>query len=549
MNTFIAYDITRLMHRYEASHATGIDRVDINYISWIINSFTNILFIKQQNKSFELVNHKEATLLLSELGQRWGCQEQISISTKTHLYQSFEDYLNNNNKILYINTSHTLTAQEELLRLSTRANFKSIFFIHDLIPASYPHFVRDNDEITFRNKMLVIFSCASIVITNSNYTKNEINNFCKENNISFPEIIIANIGCETIFHKATDIDRKNYFIYVSTLEPRKNHLLLIHVWELLAKKYQEQTPILIFIGKKGWNIDWLESYINKNPIARKYIKRIESVKDSLLAKLMQECLATLNPSHVEGWGMPAVESMAAQKITLCSDIPAYREATQGKAIYLHPDDTFSWFKTISQIIDKKIQQANINIKIPSWQDHFLIINKTIKKTINSAQTIQYTTNSHISSIKNLSNDSVIFLDTCILDMREEIWHGRNWYAAEENGRWFGPSDTGTLNIKNMKKGEYTITLDIAQEIIEGIAAHTHITYNKKELPVKYKKTHDTILEFDLTLEKNTNYTVLVLTNSNFVKPCSLDKSNDDFRKLSFMVKQVIIRKKKDMQEA
>ena len=42
------------------------------------------------------------------------------------------------------------------------------------------------------------------------------------------------------------------FVMIGTIEGRKNHLLLLHIWEKLAKELGPATPKLVLIGQRGW---------------------------------------------------------------------------------------------------------------------------------------------------------------------------------------------------------------------------------------------------------------------------------------------------------
>ena len=44
-----------------------------------------------------------------------------------------------------------------------------------------------------------------------------------------------------------------FFIVRGTIEPRKNHLLLLRVWRRLIERFGQDAPKLVVIGKRGWN--------------------------------------------------------------------------------------------------------------------------------------------------------------------------------------------------------------------------------------------------------------------------------------------------------
>src|SRR6202012_3700987 len=50
----------------------------------------------------------------------------------------------------------------------------------------------------------------------------------------------------------SDAPSHPYFVLVSTIEPRKNHLLVLNVWRELAALVGDATPRLVLVGSRGW---------------------------------------------------------------------------------------------------------------------------------------------------------------------------------------------------------------------------------------------------------------------------------------------------------
>lgn len=545
MKRIFLYDLTRLVSRCKNTTPTGIDRVDINYILWLLENFEDIIFINQHECKFKIIDSSKAISILKTAIENWGYKFDLRNKVYQNKYDSILEYINNNYQVIYFNVSHLMTATDEFVKFSTYSNFKSIFFIHDLIPVTHPHFVRENDYLSFTKKIYVIFSCVSQLIVNSYFTKNSINDFCIKNNISVPPIEVLFIGCEKKFELQINKSRLNFFLYVSTLEPRKNHLLLIYIWEMLFQKYRNATPKLLLIGNKGWNIDWLVYYLKANPIAKKFIIHMENISDMQMRKYIYECLATLNPSNVEGWGMPAVESLSANAITICSDIPAYREATKGMATYIHPSDTISWYNTICSIYEGKYSHIKKHFEIPSWKEHFIKLN-LILNNFKSNIFLDYniSKNNELSFIcLNLAISSQVSYRTFQkIDMTDGYYHGRNWYQSENNGSWFGPNSYGTLIFNNIKRGRYLLSLIISEELINNTINETEIFFNNKKLNYSIESNNNfKTLNIEINLEKEYILIYILIANKNIFSPSQLFKFNEDSRIISFKLESAILK--------
>ena len=150
----------------------------------------------------------------------------------------------------------------------------------------------------------------------------------------------------------------SYALIVSTIEARKNHLLLFRIWRrMLDEMPHDQVPSLVFAGRVGWLVDDLMRQIsNTNNLDGKLIL-IENPTDSELHPLYTGCLFTLFPSFYEGWGLPVTESLALGKPCLISNRTSLPEAGAGLARSFDPDDLNAAYTAIRAVIDDRADLA------------------------------------------------------------------------------------------------------------------------------------------------------------------------------------------------
>lgn len=168
---------------------------------------------------------------------------------------------------------------------------------------------------------------------------------------------------------------EGFVIFVSTLEPRKNHILLAHIWKKLFEEMGGDCPKLLFVGMMGWGSNDLLSQLSRMD-ATNHGKIIwkEGISDSLLKALYANCLFAVHPSNYEGWGLAATEAMSFGKVCVVSNNSAMPEATQNLVPSYHPQDFFGWLNEIRKlIVDTKYRQTlekNIqqNFSIRTWED-------------------------------------------------------------------------------------------------------------------------------------------------------------------------------------
>ena len=106
---------------------------------------------------------------------------------------------------------------------------------------------------------------------------------------------------------------------VGTIESRKNGLSLLRAWQRLPAEMGEAAAILVFAGRYGkiGGPDFREELAaGHGPAAD--VRVIDMPSDSELAWLYRNCLFTVYPSFVEGWGLPVGESAWFGKYCIAS---------------------------------------------------------------------------------------------------------------------------------------------------------------------------------------------------------------------------------------
>lgn len=167
----------------------------------------------------------------------------------------------------------------------------------------------------------------------------------------------------------------DYALFVSTIEVRKNHLLLFRVWQqLLAEMPRERVPKLVFAGRVGWMVGDLMAQLDNTGWLDGHIVLIENPSDADLAALYRGCLFTLFPSFYEGWGLPVTESLAFGKPCLTADNSSLPEAGGGLTRTFDADDLHSATRAIRETLEDRAGLAAWEARIRAefhpvpWRD-------------------------------------------------------------------------------------------------------------------------------------------------------------------------------------
>ena len=139
-----------------------------------------------------------------------------------------------------------------------------------------------------------------------------------------------------------------YLLYVGTLEPRKNLLMLMQAYCRLPSSLRESCRLLL-VGSWGWNIremaDYFESHARHNGVMH-----LGYLPEEHLCALYNGARALVYPSFYEGFGLPPLEMMACGGPVLASTAGALKELFGDKAHLIDAADDAGWTNALARII-------------------------------------------------------------------------------------------------------------------------------------------------------------------------------------------------------
>jgi len=131
------------------------------------------------------------------------------------------------------------------------------------------------------------------------------------------------------------LDEFDYFITLSTLEPRKNLSLVLKAWEVVRSKLNPRTRLVV-VGKAG-----SESVFGKSDFAAERAEDIiytGYLPEEDLPALLSGSLALIYPSLYEGFGLPLIEGMSCGTPVVTTRLTSLPEVGQNAAIYVDEND-------------------------------------------------------------------------------------------------------------------------------------------------------------------------------------------------------------------
>lgn len=242
--------------------------------------------------------------------------------------------------------------------MKAKIGIRFVILIYDIIPILRPEFFPGGDELLFASFMRDCVSMADKLMAISEATANDVENFARNANIDVPtrpSVLRIGTGFTLPEGKAelpANLVAGGYALFVSTIEPRKNHILAFLAWRrLLETLPQDQVPQLVFAGRLGWMVSDLMYMIRDQNYHGGKLTIIEKPDDGLLAARYRGARFTLFPSFHEGWGLPVSESLAFGKVCLASDSSSISEAGGPFCLYHDPENVTAAFDVYRRAIE------------------------------------------------------------------------------------------------------------------------------------------------------------------------------------------------------
>ena len=394
-------DITRIISRIGRGFATGIDRVEMAYLSHCTDGNPQNLFVARVGARTVLIDRQAALGLLQHLASPKTWERPLltdalrfKINWEQRCARSFlkrralGDVPNSDVSKLfsaidltqfeYLNVGHSNLTEDMFSALKQHNCAKIRVLIHDMIPLDHPEFSQSHIPKTFERRMRTVASHADQIICNSAVTQQRVQRYFDSWGAQ-PKYLIAHLGIEPMACDSLGkrFDEHPYFVILGTIEPRKNHQLLFRVWEELAKKTTEtQMPRLYVVGRRGWDNIEAFKFLDQSKLVGRSIIETNNLDDAKLANLLGDAKALLFPSLVEGFGLPALEAAQLGVPIICSDLDIFKEILGAMGTYLDPHSMADWLSEIENNTKKSPEtQQNVVtqgdcVKIPTWESHF-----------------------------------------------------------------------------------------------------------------------------------------------------------------------------------
>lgn len=395
--TQVILDISRLISRVRYSTPSGVDRVEMAYARGLLGLYGKSLCFAAVHPTgrYGRIAHATALAYLDELDGRWAKggedKRQRSILSilpwMMRLWPKAVPTAASLQPIVYVQVSpHHLTDATKVRHILAKEQARFLCMVHDLIPIEYPEYARPSGAALHSRRMQTLADHADAVIVNSAATGQSFQPWIDRSGRPIA-LHVALLGTEPLADPQNrhSVDARPYFVCLGTIEPRKNHLLLLNLWRHFAQTLPDtKIPRLVIIGKRGWENEQVLDMLDRCTALKPHVEEVSGCSDAQLANLLRGARALLMPSFAEGFGMPVAEALSVGVPVICSDIPAHHEVGGAAPDYVDTQDGPGWKELI---LDHARMGENYQAQMqrmmhwhePTWAEHMEIVRKAIEQ--------------------------------------------------------------------------------------------------------------------------------------------------------------------------
>ena len=391
-------DVTRLLTRVGRGALTGIDRVEVAYLTEALEG--DAKYLCRTTRGYLLLDQQGGRALLEMINGTvpFGRADWISRLTgrgnkprhraeatlrKHSIARCRASCLSNllqahaPSGCNYLNVGHSNLSEATLSVVAAHPGTCGVM-IHDLIPLTHPEYVADGLPQPFAGRIDRVRRFADLIIGNSAATLADLATHWAGQTVP-PTQVVAHLGVTPSSMPNAVTREPSHFVMLGTVEARKNHALMIDAWDALSKMSLPQMPQLHIIGAIGWKVDDLVARIRQHPLFGTSIFLHGPLPDEEVQDHFARANALLFPSIAEGYGYPPLEAAMVGATPICSNLAVFTETLGDCAVYVDSNDAYSWAETIKQHFHGTAVKPELTtLKVATWAEHFDTVAEAIQ---------------------------------------------------------------------------------------------------------------------------------------------------------------------------
>lgn len=262
-----------------------------------------------------------------------------------------------------------------LLPILKAQGAKVIAHIYDIISITHPQYCLERGVYNFMDFIGAHLQYADEIIVNAKATVDELEKLTDRLGMKLPSCHVVPLGADFRQKKeiaASDMDTKlveavnggPFILMVGTVEPRKNHKLLLEAYD---KGLKELGYHIIFAGYMGWNMEEFARNLHAHPDYAAGVYHFEGLNDDAISYLYQHAKFLAFCSYTEGFGLPIIEAIQRGTPVIAANVPVLKEVGGDYCVWFEQDNAGDLLNKIKEYTADEVGYKHMRDKISDYQ--------------------------------------------------------------------------------------------------------------------------------------------------------------------------------------
>lgn len=235
-----------------------------------------------------------------------------------------------------------------------------VFFVHDVLPVTHPEWFPPGAPRGYRLYLQQLLKVADHVICSSHKVRKDLEELPWEFAAQCHVVPLGSHLTNRVGHNKSET--RMSLLYVSTVEPRKGHDLLLDVFDYLVDLGLDVD--LTLVGKHGWAVQdgWdvgkLVERIRGHRHFGTRLRWVMEASDQEVVSLASQATIAVIPPRDEGFGLFLEEALSLDLKVVASDIPVFRERPHPNA-YLADRSVHAFVEAITRAHKQPLQDIRL----------------------------------------------------------------------------------------------------------------------------------------------------------------------------------------------
>lgn len=210
------------------------------------------------------------------------------------------------------------------------AGIPKVFFIHDVLPVTHPEWFPEGASRGYRMFVQQVMAIADVIVCSTQKVAEDLKGLGWSTRARIQIIPLGSFRTQKVHQQPSR--EALALLYVSTIEPRKGHDLLIDTFDLL--RLQGHDVSLTLIGRRGWDVQrgWaVEQTMDRITQHKEFggrLRWLNGADDDVVESVASRCTHAVIPAVDEGFGLFVEEGLSLGLKVVASDIPVFAERSR-----------------------------------------------------------------------------------------------------------------------------------------------------------------------------------------------------------------------------